>query len=381
MLESERCGIPTNAGTTQFVCRATHIPRVNTAQKMTFAPRFSITNAVTAALTEIERARGFLEAASLSDEWIDAMRSRAFLLEAHHTTHIEGTRLTIDEASDLLAGRAVPGADPDDTRELLNYRDAFEFVSSYLDDGGPITEGLILEIHRRLVAGVRGESAAPGHYRRVQNYVINSATGETIYTPPRAQDVPLLMRELVTWLNRPNDIHPVIVSAIAQFQLVHIHPFIDGNGRTSRLLSTLYLYRAGYDFKRLFTISEYYDRDRMAFYEAIQNVRRTNMDLTGWIEFFTVGLATQLAEVKQRGELAIRREILAFRHGLTHRQALALGYVLEHGRLTIAELQELLPDTSRRTLQRDLRDLKEKGLILRRESTNRLEYILANGLA
>ena len=105
------------------------------------------------------------------------------------------------------------------------------------------------------------------------------------------------------------------------------------------------------------------------------------MDLTGWIEFFTVGLATQLAEVKQRGELAIRREILAFRHGLTHRQALALGYVLEHGRLTIAELQELLPDTSRRTLQRDLRELKEKGLILRRESTNRLEYVLANGLA
>ena len=62
---------------------------------MRFTPRFSITNAIAAALTEIERARGFLDAASLSDEWIDSMRSRAFLLEAHHTTHIEGTRLTI----------------------------------------------------------------------------------------------------------------------------------------------------------------------------------------------------------------------------------------------------------------------------------------------
>ena len=61
---------------------------------MRFIPRFSITNAIAAALTEIERARGFLDAASLSDEWIDSMRSRAFLLEAHHTTHIEGTRLT-----------------------------------------------------------------------------------------------------------------------------------------------------------------------------------------------------------------------------------------------------------------------------------------------
>ena len=150
---------------------------------MTFELRFSITNAITAALTEIERARGFLEAATLAEEWVDAMRSRAFLLEAHHTTHIEGTRLTLEDADDLLAGRAVPGADPDDARELLNYRDAFAFVSAYFNDGEPITERLILEIHRRLVAGVRGGSAAPREYRRVQHYVINAATGETNYTP------------------------------------------------------------------------------------------------------------------------------------------------------------------------------------------------------
>ena len=253
---------------------------------MRFTPHFSITNAIAAALTEIERARGFLDAASLTDEWIDSMRSRAFLLEAHHTTHIEGTRLTIEEAADLLAGDDVPGADPDDTRELLNYRDAFKFVNTYLNDGGPITERLILEIHKHLVAGVRGGSAAPGQYRRVQNYIVNSATGETIYTPPPVGDVPILMRELVSWLNRASDIHPVIASGIAQFQLVHIHPFLDGNGRTSRLLSTLCLYRAGYDFKRLFTISEYYDRDRMAFYRALQSVRQTDMDMTGWNRIF-----------------------------------------------------------------------------------------------
>ena len=145
--------------------------------RMVFAPRFSNTNTITAALTEIERARGFLEAATLADNWVDAMRSRVFLLEAHHTTHIEGTRLTLEDAAGLLAERTVPGADPDDARELLNYGDAFAFVSAYFNDGGPITERLILEIHRRLVAGVRGGSAAPGEYRRVQNYVINAATG------------------------------------------------------------------------------------------------------------------------------------------------------------------------------------------------------------
>ena len=345
---------------------------------MRFSPRFSITNAVAAALTEIERARGFLDAASLSDEWLDSMRSRAFLLEAHHTTRIEGTRLTVEEAEDILAGRPVPGADPEDARELLNYREAFDYVSEYLNDGGPITERLILEIHRRLVDSVRGGSAGPGRYRHVQNFIINSATGETIYTPPPAQDVPGLMRGLVDWLNRPTDIHPVIVSGIAQFQLVHIHPFLDGNGRTSRLLSTLLLYRAGYDIKRLFTISEYYDRDRLAFYGALQRVRQSNMDMTGWVEYFTTGLATQLAEVKDRGELAIRYDVLSRRHELTARQSQALGHILERGRTTIGELEPLFPEVARRTLQRDLRVLVEKGLILREGWTSRLEYVAAD---
>ena len=347
---------------------------------MTFSPRFSITNGTAAALTEIERARGFLEAASLSDDWVTSMQSQAFLLEAHHTTHIEGTRLTVDEAAGLLAGHAVPGADPDDVQELLNYRRAFEYVSSYLDHGGPITEGLILQIHKRLVEGVRGETAAPGQYRLVQNYVVNSTTGETIYTPPPPDELPSLMRQFVAWLNNPRDIHPVIVSGIAQFQLVNIHPFIDGNGRTSRLLSTLYLYRAGYDFKRLFSISEYYDRDRLAFYQALQNVRRSNMDMTGWIEFFTRGLAKQLTEVKERGELAIRQDIAARRHQLSERQSGVLGRVLERGTLTIGDLQQMYPDTTRRTLQRDLKVLVDAGLLLRQGSTNRAEYVPNSGI-
>ncbi len=92
-------------------------------------PSFSITNAITAALTRIERARGFLEAATLSEDWVQAMGQRALVLEAHHTTHIEGTHLTLDQAERLLADKLVPEADPDDARELLNYRRAFEFVS------------------------------------------------------------------------------------------------------------------------------------------------------------------------------------------------------------------------------------------------------------
>jgi hypothetical protein len=80
---------------------------------------------------------------------------QALILEAHHTNHIEGTRLTLDQADLLWKGEAVPEADPDDARELLNYRTAFEFVSECLDSGDPITEGMIRETHRKLVEGVR----------------------------------------------------------------------------------------------------------------------------------------------------------------------------------------------------------------------------------
>jgi len=343
---------------------------------MSFEPRFRITNRTTAGLTRIERARGFLEAARLSEDWLETMRSRAFVLEAHHTTHIEGTHLTLEQSERLLAGEAVPGADPDDARELLNYRDAFEFVSDYLNDGGPITEALIREIHRRLVTGVRGESAAPGQYRRMQNYVVNSATGQVVYTPPPAGDVPPMMADLVSWLNAPTDTHPVLISGVAQFQLVHIHPFLDGNGRASRLLSTLCLYRAGYDFKRLFSISEYYDRDRASFYAALQQVRLQDMDLTGWLEYFVEGLATQMDEVSERGKRAIKADVLAARHGLNARQKALVHRLLEQPEIDLQGFLAACPGVPRRTLQRDLQQAAAKRVLLASGATHRKHYRL-----
>ena len=342
----------------------------------TFQPKFTITNRMTAAITQIERARGFLEAARLSDDWLRDMGNQALVKEAHHTTHIEGTRLTLDQAERIWNGEAVPEADPDDTRELLNYRSAFEFVSECLSAGDPVTEGMIREIHRRLVDGVRGGSAAPGEYRRIQNYVVNSATKKVIYTPPTAIEIPIMMSELVKWLNSDLDIHPVLVSGIAQFQLVHIHPFLDGNGRTSRLLSTLCLYKAGYDFKRLFTISEYYDRDRPAFYKSIQSVRDNGMDMTSWLDYFITGLEIQMIEVRDRGEQVIRRDVLVNKHGLNDRQAKAIGYLLQHGKMTIQDFEQLCPETSRRSLQRDLKLLIDQKLILGEGSTHQQEYKL-----
>jgi len=341
-----------------------------------FNPQFTITNRMTSAITQIERARGFLEAARLSDDWVRDMGNQALIKEAHHTTHIEGTQLTLDQAERLWKGEAVPEADPDDTRELLNYRSAFEFVSECLDSGDPITEGMIREIHQKLVEGVRGGKADPGAYRRIQNYVANSKTGAVIYTPPSAVEIPIMMSEMVKWFNANLEIHPVLISGIAQFQLVHIHPFLDGNGRTSRLLSTLCLYKAGYDFKRLFTISEYYDRDRPTFYKKIQSVRDNDMDMTGWLEYFITGLQTQMVEVKERGEQVIRRDVLTQKHNLNGRQTKAIEYLLQNGRLTIQDYEVLCPEVNRRSLQRDLKIMIEKELLDAEGATNQLVYLV-----
>ena len=181
-----------------------------------------------------------------------------------------------------------------------------------------------------------------------------------------------MMSEMVKWLNSGLEIHPVLISGIAQFQLVHIHPFLDGNGRASRLLSTLCLYKAGYDFKRLFTISEYYDRDRPTFYRKIQSVRENDMDMTGWLDYFITGLETQMIEVKERGEQVIRRDVLTQKHNLNGRQTKAIEFILQYDRLTIQDYEVLCPEVNRRSLQRDLKIMIEKELLAAEGATKQM---------
>lgn len=331
---------------------------------MPFQPKFTISTQIASALIAIERTRGFLEAATLSHDWITKMQARALILEAHHTTHIEGTHLSLDQSEKLISGEKMLDVNSEDVKELLNYKKAFDFVADYVFSQGPISEGLIREIHRRLVQDVRGNTAEPGQYRAIQNYVANSITKEIIYTPPAPYDVPFMMMELVEWLQNEQTIPPVLAAGIAQFQLVHIHPFVDGNGRTSRLLSTLCLYRSGYDFKKLFTISEYYDRNRQDYYQALQSVRNNNLDMTTWLEYFCKALETQMHEIQFKGSQAMKLDVLVLQHKLSERQKQAIEALqTRKGDFTIQDYEAICPGINRRSLQRDLVDLIEKGII------------------
>lgn len=347
---------------------------------MPFNPKYTITTKINKALVEIERVRGFLDAVRLKDDWISDMQAKALILESHHSTHIEGTAINLEQAQDILAGKKVKGVSRDDKKELLNYKKAMDFISKYLGKGDPITEGLIRELHKILVRGVRGGQAQPGDYRKIQNYVANSRTKEIIYTPPAPLEVPHLMREFVNWINlNIEEVSPVLTAGIAQFQLVHIHPFIDGNGRTARLLSTLILYKTGYDFKRLFTISEHYDKDRPAYYTAIQSVRKNKMDMTGWLEYFVNGLRSQMKEIQSNGKKIITADKLVKQFedkGLNDRQRKIIRYLVVNEKITNDECQKLC-GSIRRTATRDLASLVEKGIIEMKGELKGAYYVLS----
>ena len=341
---------------------------------------------------EIEKARGFLKAVHLSPQWIKKTSKQAFLLETHHTTHIEGTQLTFEESKKILEGKKIPGANIEDVKEVKNYKDAFRLVTDFLKSKSNITESLIKQIHKELVKEVRGGSASPGKYRTIQNYIGNAVTKEIIYTPPKPEEVPSLMKDFTHWINQKSDIHPVLKSGIIQFQFVHIHPFIDGNGRTSRLLCALYLYQSDYDFKKLFSISEYYDRDRPSFYQAIQSVRKNNMDMTYWLEYFVKGFLFQMKEIMDQGKKVILKDTLIQDHSLSKRQGVILEHILENEKLFPKDFEQLVSKMSKvdkqktdavkitvRTLQRDLKDMMNKQIIEAQGATNRQFYCLKKG--
>ncbi len=152
------------------------------------------------------------------------------------------------------------------------------------------------------------------------------------------------MREFKGWINKAEYVSPILVAGIAQFQFVHIHPFIDGNGRTARLLSTLILYKTGYDFKRLFTISEYYDKDRQSYYQAIQTVRKNNMDMTTWLEYFVDGLRSQMEEIQEKGKKIIVSEKITkglAGHNLNLRQEKIIRFLVINKRIDNEQCQKL----------------------------------------
>src|ERR1035437_4485957 len=114
--------------------------------------------------------------------------------------------------------------------------------------------------------------------------------------------VPFQIKDLILFINSHFDIHSVLKSGTVHYELVRIHPFIDGNGRVARALSTLIRFQEGYDIRKFFSLEEYFDADAVRYYDSLQSVGRRFGDLTTWLEYFTEGLAIELSKIKDKIE-------------------------------------------------------------------------------
>ena len=255
-----------------------------------FAPNFRYTNRIVNNLIEITSAREIILNSYLVPKWEVSLRRDALIKAAHASTAIEGNPLTLEEVSQLAEGREVM-ASRKAKQEVLNYLNVLERIEKYRN-GGNVTEKSILWMHKDITKETLDSFEHEGNYREIQVYVGNRITGEVTFMPPPPQDVPVLMGALIEWLNSDDscNLSPVLVAGMSHYEFVRIHPFVDGNGRTARALATPILHLREFDIKKFFVLDDYYDSDRMVYYNALKSVDPETHDLTDWLEYFTEGV-------------------------------------------------------------------------------------------
>lgn len=196
---------------------------------------------------------------------------------------IEGTRTTIDE--ELLEKYDVDPEKRDDWQEVQNYVEAINYGIERVKEL-PVCTRMIKEIHSILLKDVRGEHKNPGEYRTSQNWVGGSRPSNAVYVPPIPSEVSNCLGDLEKFINNENINTPELVKiAIIHYQFETIHPFLDGNGRTGRILIPIYLLSKGIINKPCFYISDYIEKNKEAYYDFLSRVRANN-DIISWIKFF-----------------------------------------------------------------------------------------------
>ncbi|MCY2939591.1 MAG: Fic family protein [Planctomycetota bacterium] len=351
-----------------------------------FAPKYRITGKVAKALMSIEADRQVVATLPLTAPMLDSLRRTARLLSTHFSTQIEGNKLSPSQVKAVVEGEGnFPGRERYEA-EVRHYFAALEHVERLGHKPAKLTESEVRAIHGLVMTG----KAKPTPYRDGQNVIRDSRTGQTVYMPPEAKDVPTLMKELVRWVNESiaeGELPVPVITALAHYQFATVHPYFDGNGRTARLLSNLLLHRNGYGLNGIYSLEEYYASKLDGYYAglAVGNSHnyyfvRVEGEVTPFIAYFCLGMADAFAKVRMRAEEASQRNDLdqtPVLRELTPQQRQALGLFLRMKEVTRNDMAAFFKLPTRQAYLLCTRWLRDEFIVVENPSTKGRSYRLA----
>jgi len=207
--------------------------------------------------------------------------------EATQSSKIEGTQTKMEEA--FLSKEEIAYEKRDDWEEVQNYISAMNEAVKLLHQL-PFSSRLIKQTHKILLQGVRGEHKLPGEYRSSQNWIGGASISDATFIPPIHSSINEFISDLEIFAN--DEISPLpdlIKIAIIHYQFETIHPFLDGNGRVGRLLITIYLVSKGILKQPILYLSDFFEKNRMLYYDNLMR-SRTHNDINQWLKFFLTGI-------------------------------------------------------------------------------------------
>ncbi|HSW99917.1 MAG TPA: Fic family protein [Patescibacteria group bacterium] len=346
---------------------------------MPYIPKYRITDELLSTIAEIEVLRTQISSSYILPEREIEMRYRATVEEVHSSTAIEGNRLNIKQVEKVLANGTPLTRHQYAELEVRNYKRALEFVDKRKLTGKPIELNDILTIHSIITDSLLSADRI-GKLRAVDVDIINQDDIK-LYDAPEASMVEPEIMELLSWLNASDSIHPVIAAAALHYQFVSIHPFVDGNGRTTRALTHLYLGLRKYDFRGALVLDSYYLADKQAYYNALHEVQGATYNqavaasLDPWVTYFAEGFLSSAKVLSV--EVTILSNVVGGNKPpkrINSEDVDLLSYAKQFGSISLAETEDILPSVPRRTLQRKLRALVDDGYLTISGNTRNTTY-------
>lgn len=322
-----------------------------------FNPRtLAITPEVLGLVAELDEFKGAWRALGrLAPDRLSALRHVAAIESAGSSTRIEGAKLSDREVERLLSNIEVKAFATRDEQEVAGYAGVMELVFKSFD-AIPLTENHIKQLHRDLLQYARKDERHRGEYKTLPNHV--EAFGPdgkrigVVFETATPFDTPRLMTALVSWTDKTlgrGDLHPLLVIAIFIVVFLAIHPFQDGNGRLSRVLTTLLLLRSGYAYVPYCSLESVVEQSKDAYYLALRQtqatIRTDKPDWQPWVVFFLRALKQQ----KDRLDKKLERERV-FLGNLPELSVQILELCREHGRVTIGDIARVT-GVSRNTIK------------------------------